>query len=107
MGFVDPITNDTLKMVTQKKLKPLKKGFVYSITSDFLIHAPDKLFEILTLCLKGFIVHGHVSNFLLVSTLVTIIKDKMGDITSSNNYRSIAISTLVMTIFDLVILSTR
>ena len=75
-------------------------------TSDYLIHAPDKLFEILSICFKSYIVHAHVSEFLLISTLVPIIKDKLGDITSSNNYRSIAISSLVMKIFDLVMLST-
>ena len=37
--------------------------------------------------------------------MIPIIKDKLGDRTSSDNYRSIAISSLVMKIFDLVILS--
>ena len=64
------------------------------------------MFEILSICFKSYIVHAHVSEFLLISTLVPIIKDKLGDITSSNNYRYIAISSLVMKIFDLVILST-
>ena len=104
--FVDRVTTDVVKNVTKKKLKPGKTDAVANITSDYLIHAPDKLFEILSICFKSYIVHAHVSEFLLISTLVSIIKDKLGDITSSNNYRSIAISSLVMKIFDLVILST-
>ena len=49
-------------------------------------------------------IHAHVTDFLLTSMLVPIIKDKLGDITSSDNYRSIAISSLVMKLFDLVII---
>ena len=106
LKFVNLLTVDTLKTVTQKKLKPSKTDATTNITSDLLIHSPDKLFEILVVCLRGYIVHAHVSNFLLISTMVPLIKDKMGDLTNSNNYRSIAISSLVMKIFDLVILST-
>ncbi len=106
MEFVNLITEATVKMVTQKKLKASKTDATTTITSDLLIHAPDKLFKILAICFRGYIVHAHVSKFLLISTMVPIIKDKMGDITSSNNYRSIAISSLIMKIFDLVILST-
>ena len=37
--------------------------------------------------------------------MIPIIKDKLGDSGSSDNYRSIAISSLIMKIYDLVILS--
>ena len=33
-----------------------------------------------------------------------IIKDKLGDISSSDNYRSIALSSLILKVFDYVIL---
>ena len=36
--------------------------------------------------------------------LIPIVKDKLSDMTSSNNYRSIAISSLVTKIFDWVII---
>ena len=41
----------------------------------------------------------------MISTMVPLIKDKLGDITSSNNYRSIAISSLILKVFDIVIIS--
>ena len=37
--------------------------------------------------------------------LVPLVKNKMGDLTDSNNYRSIAISSLVMKLYDLVIIN--
>ena len=106
LAFIDRISPDVVRSATQKKLKPGKADPVIGITSDFLIHAPEKVFVILCLCFKSYIIHAHVSSFLLISTMVPLLKDKLGDITSSNNYRSIAISSLVLKIFDLVILST-
>ena len=40
----------------------------------------------------------------MISTLIPLVKEKMGDITSSDNYRSIAISSLILKVFDYVIL---
>ena len=106
LEFIDRISPDVVRSATQKKLKPGKTDPVVDIKSDFLIHAPDEVFVILCLCFKSYIVHAHVSSFLLISTMVPLLKDKLGDITSSNNYRSIALSSLVLKIFDLVLLST-
>ena len=102
--FIDKIDPDVLKS-SARKLKPGKTDPKLKITSDFLVHAPDVVFQLLSLCLKSYMIHGHISDFLLVSMLIPIIKDKLGDITSSDNYRSIAISSLVMKLFDLVIMS--
>ena len=58
----------------------------------------------LAIILRGFLAHTHRNDYLLVSNLIPIIKDKLADMTSSNNYRSIAISSLVTKIFDWVII---
>ena len=50
------------------------------------------------------LLNAHVSDFLLVSNLIPIVKDKLADVTNSNNYRSIATSSLVMKIFNWVII---
>ena len=42
--------------------------------------------------------------FLLIATLVPIIKDKLGSVNSSKNYRSIALSSLVLKLLDWVII---
>ena len=105
LKFVDRITGDVVKKVVHQKLKSGKRDPVVNINSDLLIHAPPNLFEILSQCFKSYIIHGHVSELLLISSLVPLIKDKLGDVTDSNNYRSIAISSLMMKIFDLVIIA--
>ena len=40
----------------------------------------------------------------MVSTLIPLLKDKLGDICASSNYRSIALSRLIFKIFDWVII---
>ena len=88
-----------------RKLKSGKTDPIFSITSDYLIHGPPILFELLSFCLQSYINHGHVSDILLISTMVPLVKDKLGDLTSSNNYRSIAISSLIMKIYDIAIIT--
>ena len=105
LEFVDRISASTVKSVVQTKLKSAKRDPTADISSDYIIHSPDKLFHLLANCFRGYIIHSHVSGFLLISSLVPLIKDKLGDITSSNNYRSIAISSLILKIFDLVIIA--
>ena len=85
--FIDKIDPDALKS-SALKLKPGKTDPTLKITSDFLVHAPDVVFQLLSLCLKSYTIHGHITEFLLFSMLIPIIKDKLGDITSSDNYRS-------------------
>ena len=53
---------------------------------------------------KTFAVHGNVPAFLLVCTLIPLVKDPLGDLASSDNYRAIAISALLLKLFDLVVL---
>ena len=54
--------------------------------------------------MKSCLVHGHVTQFLLLATLVPLIKDKLGELNSSKNYRTIAISSLILKLLDWIIL---
>ena len=51
-----------------------------------------------------FLIHSHVSLHLLLAILVPIVKYKLGTISSSKNYRSIAISSLILKIFDWLVI---
>ena len=51
--------------------------------------------------------HGVVPQGLLLSTLVPIPKNKRGNKCDSNNYRQIAISSLIGKIFDTIILDKQ
>ena len=100
---VDKVTPEIVKEAA-RRLKPGKSDSVYSFTSDCLRNAKDSLYEKLAVVLKGFLIHGHVTLVLLLATLVPIIKDKLGSISASKNYRSIALSSMILKLLDWIFL---
>ena len=100
---VQKVTPNLIKEAV-KYVKPNKADPVFNFTSDCLKNGPNCLFLHISNIIKSFIIHGHVSSILLLSTLVPLIKDKLGSICSSKNYRSIAISSLFLKILDWVII---
>ena len=86
------------------KLRNGKSDSNYDFGSDAFIHAADLLSTQLSFLFKTFLIHSFVPISLLVCSLVPIIKDKLGDSASSDNYRAIAISSLLLKIFDWIIL---
>ena len=85
-------------------LRDSKTDPVYSFSSDCIKNGPDILFSLLASVFRIFLIHGKVSLFLLLATLVPLIKDKMGSMNNSKNYRSIAMSSLVLKLLDWIIL---
>ena len=103
LNEVDKINSLTIKEAIEK-IKSNKTDPIHDFSSDFLKHSPDILFEYLAVIIKAFVTHGHVTSSLLVATLVPIVKDKLADLCSSKNYRSIAISSLILKLLDWIIL---
>ena len=87
-----------------KKLKNDKSGVTGTFTSDCLQSAPHALNEHLAKLFQAFLLHGYISPNLLICALSPIVKDPNGDIFSSKNYLSIAISSLILKVFDNCIL---
>ena len=100
---VEKVTPEIIKTAT-KKLKPGKSDPIYTFSSDCIKVDSKLLSEYLSVIIQCYLVHGHVTRFLLLATLVPIIKDKMGSMSSSKNYRSIAISSLILKILDWIII---
>ena len=61
--------------------------------TDCLINGPPELLQHLVHMVKTFIMHGEVPYFILVCTLLPLVKDNLGEITQSDNYRAIAASS--------------
>ncbi len=85
-------------------LKNDKTDPVSKYTSDSLKIASDILSGPICQLFRSYLIHGYISNILLISTLVPLLKDKLGDVCSSSNYRSIAISSLLLKLFDWVVI---
>ena len=100
---VKKVTPEIVKEAA-KHLNNNKSDPTYSYSSDCIKNGPEILYQHLSAALQSFLIHGHVTLFLLLATLVPIIKDKLGSINSSKNYRSIAMSSLILKLLDWVIL---
>ena len=103
LDTVGRITPELIKEACSK-LKPGKSDPVYRFSSDCFKNASSSLYSLLALILKSCTVHSHVSQVLLLSTLVPLVKDKLGNINSSKNYRSVAISSILLKLIDWVII---
>ena len=86
------------------RIKSNKSDPIWDFSSDFLKEGPDLLIYHLEVMIKSFLIHGHVSEILLLATLVPIVKDKLGDLCSSKNYRSIAVSSILLKLIDWIII---
>ena len=100
---VSMITPELVRKATER-LKPGKSDPVYSFSTDCFKHGSDILYNHLADVLKSCTVHSHVPSTLLLSSLVPLVKDKLGNIHSSKNYRSVAISSIILKLIDWIII---
>ena len=100
---VDKVMPEIVKQAASH-LNSNKSDPNYTFSSDCIKNGPDILFHHLAVAFQSFLVHGHVTLFLLIATLVPIIKDKLGSVSSSKNYRSIALSSQILKLFDWIVL---
>ena len=95
--------NKINEAIVREALKQLKTGendAVFDLQADCLTSGPDILVTHLTNMLRAYVGHGVVPCFILVRTFLSLVKDNLDDITSSDNYRAIASGSLL----DIVIL---
>ena len=100
---VDKIDSTLVKGVV-KKLLGDKNDPIFNFKSDDFKNGVDSLCEPLCDLIKAFIVHGHIPDIFLVCSLIPIIKDKRSSSLSSENYRLIAITSLILKLFDGILL---
>ena len=81
-----------------------KSDNIYDFKSNAFLNASDILTNHLTVLLQSFLIHGYVPTELITCSLKPIIKDKLGNKHSSENYRAIGISSLILKVLDWVIL---
>ena len=74
------------------------------VTPQHLINAHPVLFVLLSLLFTCCFKHSFLPDELLRVMLVPIIKDKNGDISSSNNYRPISLSTIFSKVLESIML---
>ena len=96
--------NDSVIRQGLKRLKHGKSDAVHNFQSDCLINGPPDLIPHLTRMIKMMFSHGQIPTEILVCSLLPLVKDNLGDLTSSANYRAIATSSQILKLLDVVIL---
>ena len=86
-------------------LKDNKACGMDNISAEHLKHASRKLCPLIAMCFTGFLVHGILPDSILSVALVPIIKDKAGKINSSENYRPIALASILSKVLEKAILN--
>ena len=85
-------------------MKGWKSDALFNVQSDCFTHGPDALVVHLANLLRSFMVHGMVPGFVLICTLLPLVKDNLADITTSENYRAIASGSILLKLLDTVIM---
>ncbi|XP_016534059.1 RNA-directed DNA polymerase from mobile element jockey-like [Poecilia formosa] len=75
------------------------------ISAEHLKFSSKKLFPLLALCFNAFVVHGILPDSLLAVILVPILKDKAGKINNRDNYRPIALASVLSKVLEKIILN--
>ena len=86
------------------RMKPSKGDVSGSYTSDALLNAPDKFFELIAPVFKSWLVHGTVTLSLLACAFLPLFKGGLKDPAKTDSYRAIAGSSLLLKLFDNVVL---
>jgi len=86
------------------RLKPHKADAVGDVSSDLLINGCHKLFVHLTLLFNIMLRHGVSPRNMLLSTLVPIPKTGNKWVNDSNNYRAIALGSVIGKVSDNILL---
>ena len=103
------IEHDTIlvKEVLQAiaRLKRGKSAGLDGICSEHFIFAHINIACIVTLLFNACITHQYIPPELMDTVIVPIVKDAKSDLTSSDNYRPIALTTILSKLFEIVLLN--
>ena len=75
-----------------------------SYSSEVLLHGPDELFVHLASVFRSFLVHGDVTEQLLCCAFLPLFKGGLKNPDNPDSYRAIAGSSLLLKLFDNVVL---
>ena len=110
-SLIDAGSVDEVRKITGKKVKEaagtLKAGkadISEGFTSDAILNGPDILFEQLASVYRSWCIHGTVTPTLLACAFLPLLKSSLKDPADTGSYRAIASSSLILKLFDKVVL---
>ena len=85
------------------RLKPHKMDVSQGFSSDCLLHAPDLMFQLLSLVFQDWLTHGTVTRSILSCAFIPLLKSNK-DPGRNDSYRAIASSSLILKLFEYCVL---
>ena len=70
------------------------------IAAEHLQNSSDSVLPLFSMCLTALLIHGFLPERMLSVVLVPVIKDKNGKINSKDNYRPIALASIISKAFE-------
>ena len=108
---VGTIVNDDVVSVTARdvyqaisQLSDGKACGMDHVSAEHLKLASPKAAVLFAMCFTGFMSHGYLPASMLSVTLVPVIKDKAGKVGSIDNYRPIALASVISKVLEIVLL---
>ena len=74
------------------------------VSAEHLKHCSSRITPLLAMCITGFMVHGFLPESMMSVVLIPIIKDKKAKISSIDNYRPVAIASVVSKVVERILL---
>ena len=93
---------DVSNLISQ--LKCGKAAGSDDLCAEYFRFAHDKLHALLSMCFTLFFTHCYLPLSMIETIIVPIVKNKCGNLSDSNNYRPIALATIISKLFESAIL---
>ncbi len=103
MGEIPSVKSSSL-LLQQTCLDRYEKSIYERLYSDHLINGCDSLYVYLTMIFNAMLIHGISPESMLLGTMIPIPKNKRQSLCNSDNYRAIALSSIIGKILDWIIL---
>ena len=75
------------------------------IAAEHLKYASSRLGPILAMCFSGLVIHGILPESIMSVLLVPVLKDKAGKLNSIDNYRPIALASILSKVLESILLT--
>ena len=95
----DSVVLEAIKMLKQDKSDPFT-----DMTTNCLKEGTGLLVASITQLFQACAVHGYLPGELLIAKIIPLVKDPNGAVNSSENYRSICLSSIFLKIWDNIML---
>ena len=89
----------------KRSLKMLKPGIgCDNIHTNHLLYSPDSLLDLISKLFSACVIHGYLPVDMIKGMINPLVKDPYGDLSNSDNYRPVMLSSVLLKLFEYCLL---